>query len=289
MDLSTGAISARAIGAYPVSIATSLCLESIAVGPLPAYDPDRVVPAMIDISQYDVVYVNAATLFRNILGALPSGGDKSVVAGDIYMALAFEIELINKLIVEISFGKTKVVFYTSQYAGLDKKHPHAKFRVDTTEKQMVYTAILQNTISYYIKQQAKENTIEIVDVLVKPASKVKGLIITHYAYDLLAAKHFNSLDLLETHTGVLKTKSMWYTKLTGGKDLMRIPFGSMALQVFGDSQTFYGQPAKVKEQVIELADKYKWTNTTTKDRLSMCFDFMSDKFTATILKKMLSE
>jgi hypothetical protein len=289
MDLSTSALANRATGAFPISIATSLAIESFATGTQAPYDPERKIPQFINISDYDSIWINLFTLYRNIVGALPSKGADAVVVGDIWHVLEFETDLLKRLIEEKSFGKTKVIFYASEYKGLALKHPNAKLKENKTEKQIVYAAIMEKTVNYFIQQQAKSDNIKVFERLIKPAKPTKSLIITHYAYDLLADKHFEKLDLLETHTGILKTNALFYTKLTDGKDLMRIPFGAWSLQVFGDSTLFSSLGSAIKKQIIDLSNQYQWNNRTTKDRLLMSFDSLPDKFTASILKKMLSE
>jgi hypothetical protein len=146
--------------------------------------------------------------------------------------------------------------------------------------------MMQQTINEFIKRQSKD-AIKFYECDLKPETKSDSLILTNYAYDLLSYKHFNKLDLLESHTGVLKPKSMWYTKLLNGKDLNRIPFNSLSIQVFGDKETFSGMPHKVKSLILELAEKYQWTQVTSKDRIYYSLDRLDDKFLSTVLKTMI--
>lgn len=275
------------MGAFPISIATSLALESFSEGTQPAYDPARIIPQKVNLQNYESFYCSLLTLYRNIEGAVDKTLWKHVSPGDIVDTLEFEAELITRLVQDLTFGKTKVVFYTSNYNGLAFKYPHAKLRVDSTPKQKEYTALMQLVIGEYFKSQAKSASLQHYSLAITPKQKTKALILTHYAYDLLSQSAFTALDLIESHTGVLKKPSQFYTKLTGGKDLFRVPFQRWSLQVFGDSTLFFAFPLKVRQQVLELADRYKWDTTTTKDRLAMSFDSMADKFTATMLKDML--
>jgi hypothetical protein len=74
--------------------------------------------------------------------------------------------------------------------------------------------------------------------------------------------------LLETHTGAIKNYLQWNTKLTKGKDLVRMPFCKFTLQVFGDNgNVFSPMSMALKEAVTKLSVDDNWTNVATQDRL----------------------
>lgn len=276
----------RTTSAFPISIGTSLSLESIFKGTKQAYDPSRVIPNNINISDYDFFWVNLLTLFRNIMGSMDSQSQSSVTIDALVDTMQIETDLIKELVTSGSNGITKTIFYASRYKDLEKVYPHATIRKDSTEKQKVYSALMQNTINTFIKS-AEKDAIQLFDLDITPKEKHKALILSHYAYDLTNYNKFEKLDLIESHTGVLKTRNLFYQKFTNGKDLVRIPFNKCFIQVFGDSQTFSSFPAKAKLLIIELANKYNWTSITTKDRVIFCLDTLSDKYLATMLKTML--
>lgn len=290
MTMGTSALSNRTMSAFPCSIATSLALESMFEGVQPPYDPLREIPQRIEVSDYSVCWINLMTLFRNIIGALPPKEEAGVMAGEVSDVLQFEVDLIRQLINQATQGQTKAVFYASNYKKLEQKHPHAKLRTPQTEKQKQYKNLMELTLDDYFKQQPKGGDSRLFDLHLKPkpGEDKKCLILTHFAYDLLSEGEFEELDLIESHTGVLKKRSMWHTKLLNGKDLM-IPLNACTLQVFGDSHTFSPQPMKLREQVVELSKKFRWHGATTKDRLIFSFNAMNDKFAAMVLKDMLSE
>lgn len=287
MDGYAQALVDRATSAFPISIGTSLALESLFPGTQPAYDPARPIPQRVDVAQYQTFWINLMTLYRNILGAVEKASAHLPMPGDILDALVYEIEVIKHAVQLHTHGKTKVCFYASNYKGLPRHYPHAKVRVDGTDKQKAYSQNMQAVIKAYFKDHPESETLQLFELLLTPAVKTKALILTHYAHDLLSWKSFMELDLIESHTGVLKRRALWYTKLQNGKDLARIPFGAMAMQVFGDGQTFSPMPLPVRKQVLDLAEHYKWTATTTTDRIVLGLSTMSDKFTANILKTML--
>jgi hypothetical protein len=288
MTMSTSALSNRAMSAFPCSIGTSLTLESLFNGTLPPYDPERVIPQRVDINNYKSFYINLMTLYRNLMGSLQKNDSGVVLPGDLAEVLEFEVELIKNLVNEATHGKTKAIFYASNYKALDKKYPHAFIKQDNTEKQKYYTSVMETTIGQFFKKSVKSDEIVLFDLHLKVPQKVKGLILTHYAFDLLSQKQFTHLDLIESHTGVLKGPSLFYTKFTQGKELMRIPFQEWSLQVFGDSQTFNSFPIKVRKIITDLADEYAWTWNTTPDRIRFCLDRINDIHTAAVIKSMFS-
>lgn len=288
-DFSTGALSNRAMSAFPISIGTALAMESIFKPMQPAYDPSRPLPPKIDINNYGTFWVNLMTLYRNIIGALDKDGANAVMAGDLSDTLAFEVDLIQRLVTEESGGRCECIFYASNYSGLKQAHPHGILREHKTERQRSYNSLMEITLGDFFKSQVKSDRFQHFDRLIQPKSFKRGLIMTHYAYDLLAYPEFIDLDLIESHTGVLKSRALWYTKLNNSKDLIRIPFNTMSIQIFGDSQTFSAHPLKVRMALLEVADKYNWNPLTTKDRLVFSIGMMKDVFTAAVLKQMLAE
>lgn len=287
-DFSTGALANRAMSSFPVSIGTSLAMESLFQPMQQAYDPERVLPPKLDIGDYKVFWVNLLTLFRNLMGSLDADGQRKVMAADLSDTLEFEVDLISRLVEEESMGRCATVFYVSDYADLKKAHKHAIVREHKTDKQRQYHAIMEITLRDFFKKQVKSEKFQHFTRLIDPKEKKKTLILTHYAYDLLAAPKFETLDLLESHTGVKKGPASWHTKLNG-KDLARMPFNSLTLQVFGDSQTFSPQPIKARQNLIDLAEEYQWQPLITRDRIRTCLGFMKDVYTAQIFKEMLAE
>lgn len=287
MDQSTSALSNRTMGAFPVSIGTSLALESLSAGTQAPYDPDRLIPQQVKMAEYNEFWVNILSLYRNIVGAVESAAWHQVTPGDLVDTLEFEIELIKRLITDLTFGKTKVVFYSSNYRGLGYKYPHAKLRIDSTPNQKNYTQTMQVVLNGYFKSQAQSPDLQVFDLELRPKGKPRALILTHYAYDLLSHPAFNELNLIESHTGVRKEHSLFYTKLMNGKDLMRMPFNEATMQIFGDSQTFLPFSLKIRQQVISLANERKWTTLTSLERMRLSFSLMEDKATGQLLLELL--
>lgn len=287
--MQSNALEQRAVSAFPLSIGTALALESILDGIQPPYDPAREIPTRINLNQYAEFWFNIETLYRNIIGSVSSEVQKSLLAGEIIEVMIEETGLIKELIENNTLGKTSVVFYRNMQKDLARSHPHARLRQPKTDNQISANTLLDKSCEVFFKHHKGHADYRMFDRVLTPLGKPKALFVTHQAYDLLSERNFDTLDLLESHTGVLKKKSLWYTKLSGGKDLVRIPLNACTMQVFGDSITFAPQPAPLRAQVVELSEKFEWHAMTTKDRLRFSFDTMRDRFAAEVLKEMLSE
>jgi len=276
------AIAARAVGQYPLSIATSLALES-AAGIHPELPQT---PSNPPLRKYEELWVNARTLFRNFLGALDKQTVQGVQAPDIAQALFGEMETIVDLVDSITDGRCKVVFYLSNYAGLNTRFRHAVLRMDSTQRQKEYTAIQTQTMELMLHQQPK--AFKGFHLKIRPDKPVNAMIITHYAYDLSAHDQFTKLTLLESHTGAIKEFAQWYTKYYDGKALSMIPFREDFLQLFGDAETFRPFDIKLRKELIEIATKYNWTAVTTKAKILYGIDTLKNPYWKATLRDMLT-
>lgn len=253
-------ISLREMGQFPLSIPTSLALEG-AMGVYPEKETHiNVLP------DYDEMWINLRTLFRNLMGSMKSEDAAQVTPTPVAQALLAEMEHLETILTERSAGRMKLVFYVSNYRGLEQKYPKAYVRKDTTPKQVIRTEIQKKAIQHLLdllKEQGGHD-VRVFELKLKTAKPTKALILTHYAYDLFVHPQFAQLDLLESHTGAIKPRSQWYTKYVDGKTLPMIPFREDFIQIFGDAETFSPWPIKHRREIIDLATKHHWTQVTTK-------------------------
>jgi hypothetical protein len=280
------ALSKRTMSSYPLSIGTAISFESLGMGPNPAYDAARPIPNHVELAKYDQFWVNLLTLFRNMMGAIaPQGSGYSIDAADLAEALLQEAETIVEIAKQYS-PSTKVIFYSSNYESMKSKYPHARIRGDITENQKLYTAHASKTLSAFYKRRPKTLDVRHFTRLIEPTQRGPALILTNYAYDLLAWKKFETLDLLESHTGVLKTRALWYTKFLSADATARIPLNKMFLQVFGDSTLFFAFDSRSRKDVVELAEKHKWTYATSETTIRMSLGELKNPLLVSILKSM---
>lgn len=284
-------LSQRPTSAFPLSIGTSLAFESMFEGgPNPTYDPARIKPPPIDPYTYQGLWINIDTVYRNIYEAVETEQRGHLLPGDLLDTLIEEIGHIRDIVNQFTQGRLPVVFYHSRYEGMKAAHPWAKLRIPTTPKQLTERDLMDAALRPLLKNHTQDLGIQVFKRgLETTTPQGKVLIFTHMAYDLLSHRKFSDLHLLESHTGVLKKQASYYTKLTGGKDLMRIPFNTCTIQVFGDSRTFLGFPSEVKKDLIGLAELANWNSQTTADRMRLGITSLKDKLTAGILVKMLHE
>lgn len=276
--------SGRAISAFPVSVATSLALESIFIGKLSPIDPNRTIPQKVNIQDYDEFWINLSTVFRNIIGALSSADSKRVSAGELAGVIRDEVEFIQSLVAQETHNNTKTVFYVCERRDLPRKYRNAFLRGVNTEIQKTYKALHDASIQGFLTAQGKQDHLRIFNNTLRPLRAVKALILTHSAYDLLSANNFTSMHLIESHTGLLKKPAQWNTKYYNGKELSFMPFSKYLLPVLGDSETFHPFPSKDKNAIIELAKKCNWTSLTTKDKIFFDLDKLPHAFLKDVIK-----
>lgn len=285
----TSALSERTMSAFMLSIGTSLSFESLFPGTQAPYDPERPIPNKVELNDYNELWINLFTLFRNIVGAVPTVRVAALTPDDVGYVMGEEVELIQDLVKMYTSGSVKVVFYSSSYQDLKKHFKHASVRTDNTEKQRQMTDLLTGSINAFYKLQTKRDTLKHFKLYLEPISAMdkKVLLLSNYAFDLLSYKKFMKMDLLESHTGVLKGRAKWHTKYSDGKNLVRMPFNEMLLQVFGDSQTFYPMDKNLRKDVIELAETSQWNPLTTDERIRFTVGNLKNPYYASILKEMI--
>lgn len=273
-------IANRAVGEYPLSIGTSLAMETL--------KPD---------SKYGSLWINIRTLFRNIWDALDSEdrkllmenlkGNQAGFSKQVAFAIADTLEEELHRILQVNQGKLdKVVLYHREYGDLLARFPKAFLVTPNTVIQKTRNNLMNNAIDEVLRRPIGEK-IDFDRGSQLKGEPVKALILTHYPVDLLSRTAFMQLRLIESYTGAIKTKSQWNTKLTDGKLMPRIPFNDFTIQIFGDGNVlFRSYPKAVRTAILELAEKYKWTTMTTKEKIKQNIAWMNDKYSAELLKGM---
>lgn len=259
-------ISDRAIGYFPLSIATSLAIEKML-----GFTTDeqgmttqaKIKPA----TNYSHLWINVATLFRNLHGSLQRDTDHLVSNQVLATALILEIKQILQIVSEHS-PQLECVFYVASHNSIKSTYPGAVLREPKSANQLAYREKLVRSIGYLLSL-AENEKIKIRnfsnDVLIHGSFNV--LIMTHTVIDLLTEPKLRTLDLLESHTGTIKPKALWYTKLITAKTMPNIPFNKLTLLVFGDSENFSPQSHAVKNALLQLATDKKWSAVTSLERI----------------------
>lgn len=271
-------LSDREVGQYPLSIATSLALEG-ATGIYPERETHR-----NHLVEYDEFWVNLRTLYRNAYNAVGRESQDKITASAMLEALMQEIETLETIVLEKTSLSMKIVYYVSNYAGMAKKYPKAVLKEPRTDKQRMYAQVQKLTITALLEELGKQGgrDVRVFDLKLTPKNPAqtygKALILTHYAYDLFSRTAFSDLELLESHTGVIKPRAQWYTKYTDGKGLSMIPFREDLIQIFGDSELFSAWNIKERRQLIELATERKWHAMTTLSKIRSDLGYLKNPY-----------
>lgn len=249
-----------------LSIGTSLAIDGLL-----GRHPDLKVSG-VPLEKYKALWVNVSTLTRNIYNALDKEEKKRVVAADLADTLLAEMSIIDGLIKDKSQGRVTIVFYRNNLDNVKKYLPNANITVPNENKLITQT----------IMNNAMDETEELIDGLIYKTFDftIKGfsnsVILTHNPIDLLSYYNFNGLTLLESHTGKLKPKSQWGTKL-GPMAGENMPLNGFTIQVFGDgNEKIKMAGLKTRRAVVDIAKDSKWTSVTTLSRIRQTIRKVTD-------------
>lgn len=260
MDTFSAMVDAREKGEnIPVSIGTAQALESLCgLGDFQRPEPP--------VKGYDEVWVNLRTLFRNCYNALDKEAREVLGASEFLMGIQEDWLIIQGALRQATHGKIKTVLYYCSMEGFEREFPHARYKELTTDNQRREQRKEDATLKLFFEGVA-EDEVRTFDVRFT-GQHGKVAIITHYPSDLLWRRSFSKLDLVESHTGTIKPRSDWHTKLTGGRKLSHIPFNRLTLQVFGDGNVLFASMIpSIKKEIGELATSDNWHSLTTPDKI----------------------
>jgi len=250
----------RETGQYPLTIGTSLALEG-AIGIHPENsDPN---PA---IGSVKAVWVNVRTVIRNLINALPTELRARSLPQDLWEVVYEDLMVIPNVVTDATGGRVGVHFYYTTHRSLRQRYPGAQLKEPKTELQFFLQNLENNTLKLVLENNQH---LQIGEFDVELSGRWSAsLIMTHQPIDLLSRYNFESLRLLESHTGKVKGPGDWNTKLHNGKELVNIPFNKLTLQIFGDSGgTFVGLRSAIRKEVIALATRWGWTSVTTVEKV----------------------
>lgn len=238
----------RTLGTLGISVGTSLAFE---------LDGPKI------IKTNDALLFNLNTLIRNAIQSIE--GEHKYTAKDIHEFVLEDIKLLAKFI-ESSRGTKPIslVIYKPDYNALKSSYRHADLWEPTTELQLAYRKLLNDTL--FLLDNRLGKSIKTVKHTV-PSFDGRGLVLTHHPVDLVGTP-VGRLKLLESHTGLIKPFNSWHTKLTNGSKLINMPLNKLTIQIFGDRSTnFKSQKQKIKQIVEDMAEKNKWTSSTSEARV----------------------
>lgn len=266
-------LQTREKGQLPISISTALAIEALlGMGEEGVVDTGKTPP----IFNYEFVFINLKTLYRNLHGSMPRANFGGIHIDKQASELHAECIVIQSAIADATQGRTQVVFYACTQANIQSFYPKAKFKEDKTPLQIEYRSLEKRVIEAVSKIQSASGAfvfLRLNTTIQSPHPASKAIILTHEMVDLLSLKGVKEFDLLESHTGSIKNKRLWYTKLKGGEEMKRIPFDRATLQFFGDKAgVFIPEQRSFREVVLRVAAENHWTQNTTKDRMLLTLE-----------------
>jgi len=278
-------LSDRKTTSFFLSIGTGIALEALFTPRTDVYDPSRDMPTRVDIINYSSIYINLMTLFRNITTSISKEDFLAASPDELKDTMEFEIDIINSLFATEGSGTCKPIYYYCLYNRLvNTAKKGITFRQDKTDFQKFYTYKLIQTLKLLYKDTDEHL---LLDSEIKPKFKnEKSIIITHIPYDLISYSNFATLDLLESNTGKLKKRHLWYTKYSplGDLDFSNIPFIKRLLLVFGDKILIHPMPVSLRRSIVDIAKLRDWTAMTTDAKVLLDLKLsMKDTFSLNFL------
>lgn len=243
----------------PLSIGTAQAMEALSgLGDFDAKEAP--------ILKYTQVWVNLRTLFRNFFNALGIEARATLSPDALLVGLQEDLLIIQSCVSQASRHQTSVVFYHCSFEHLEREFPNARYKTLSTQKQKEEQQKEDDTLALFLAQD-HDATIECYDVKIT-GTHPKVVMLTHYPVDLLWYRQFDGLDLVESHTGKIKARPSWHTKLTGGKNLSHLPFNRMTIQLYGDGNVLFASMIKsVKDEITKLAKENRWHSLTTNEKV----------------------
>ena len=110
--MSNKLLTERAMSGFPVSIGTSLALESLLDPVQEVIDPNRVVSKVENPSTYSLLVFNTSTLLRNIIQSIPGRDMLTIPFKDFYEVLLEEIDYLQTT---LQLAGITSKFYTNNY------------------------------------------------------------------------------------------------------------------------------------------------------------------------------
>lgn len=227
---------------YGVNIGTGLMLESIIPTTDVRIDEDRLIPNKVNLSDYSIYYININSLIANVISSYDVTTTTSLLEKDKDVIELILDKVISEMTIIDNLLDINIVYYTMLYGPYVRKQLLKDPKVETKAFK------LKKSIEELCKKLLISKEVKIVELDVFLPSKKKSLISTSNTIDLLNANKLE-LDLLEFHTGVLKQRNKFYTKIN---TKIEIPFEEVLLFALGDKKGLINPVLSSKERKVLL-------------------------------------
>jgi len=251
----------RETGAFPISIGTSLAIEGL----LQRHPNQARMPPGFKRIRH--VWFNLRTLVRNFYASMTTQQIDALDLSQAIDTLVVECQVIPTILLQETQGRITSTIYLSSLDELKWRFPHANYKEPHTDKQKSRHQLEALTLTH-LYQALKEHQVDLTEIKREPSTQPGVVaILTHHPHELLWRFQFQSLFLLESHTGKLKSYTQWYTKLKGVKEEDHLPFNAFTLQLFGEGTVFDAFPKKLRDEVKQIGETRRWTAVTTVEKI----------------------
>lgn len=234
---------------FPLSIGTGLALEAIFQAETESLNESPPTP-LPDPSIYTSYLFNVETLIRNLISTLQYKDLVTVAPKHFITAVQEEVDYLDHF---FRSNNTTPIFFVNTYSYYTNTYKDS-IRKPTTDKQL-----LIDHISKTVVRGLSKGSTEILhfDKNIRVTKDSKSLLLSHIPADLLSFGNFSTLDLLESHTGAIKTRRHWNSKYfpVPGQDMSFLPFVEYLLVTFGDKHMFKPKNLKERMKVYEHMQK----------------------------------
>lgn len=237
-----------------IAIGTHLALESV-VPDLKIYDESQGKKKNLSIADSGrALGINITTVLRNLIEDLANTSNlkprQLLNAYNTADILRDEVLRIN----EALFGKIRYYFYFISR--------HSEYMKYNKDKATVIPKKYESLHSYMSRAASLISTVTKDNLAYRNTILPGSLILTSLSFDLLE----KDVELLESHTGVIKSKALFSSKLhkLGTMDIP-LPLSKYTIYTYGDRNYIMPYPdIKIKKKMLEICQQYK-VNYLTSD------------------------
>lgn len=216
---------------------------------------------LLEKNPVKTLWLNGRTLFRNFYEAIDKDKRNQYSIADITKEFIEEVDNLIPFLNEQ--GVRAKVYNTLGVSTMKRRIPDAKVKLPKTPQQIKYVEYEKFAVENLMSLMSKEVS-ETFKVKLYGPIKEHVHILTHLPIDLLSEFEFGKLSLLESHTGTIKTRSQWITKITKNEEYAHLPVNILTIVVLGDrTNNFYALSPSIKKELLEISKQAKWTPMTS--------------------------
>ena len=226
---------------FGVNVGTGLMLESIIKPIDDRIDDTRTIPNKVNIKDYELYYINIHSLVTNIVSSYSSNSVDELLRKNKDMIDMVLERTISEMVMIKEMLDVELIYYNMLYGPYHRKK---LIKESTNVDSKAYK--LKKSIDELIVKLLTSSEVKIEEVDTNLPKRKKSLISTSNSIDLLNSNKMD-LELLEFHTGVLKKRDKFYTKLNTKVEL---PFEELLLFALVDKKGLINPVLSIKERRI---------------------------------------